>query len=255
MDKIDEARGKAARGEADARRTLTQMEQALAQMTRHTEPLYRLAHKVEKMKVVVDVLDEISRKTDLLSLNASIEATRAGELGRGFALVADEIRSMAVNSKQSAQQIGRTVESLLEDNRLVTDSLKQTQSAVGAGQESIHAIVATFSEVLSAVGVIADQVNDIEDVMQHQASQIRTLLARFKELSELVEVNLQATGNTTRATENQKQDMQEIDSAMRGLQNLSETMLRTQQRFQLQGSPAETFPTDEDAEDSDASRV
>jgi len=237
VKKIEDARSQAARGEADARHTLAQLEQALEQMVSYTQPMYRLARKVEKMKTVTDVMNEISRKTDLLSLNASIEATRAGELGRGFALVADEIRNMAVNSKQSAQQIAGTVESLLEDNRLITDSLQQSQNAVGAGRESIHAIVTTFNEMLSAVRTIAGQVTDIEAVTHNSANQIRTLMEHVKELSILVEVNLASSRNTTRATENQKQDMLKIDKAMGDLQELSETMLQSQQRFQPHGLP------------------
>lgn len=57
-------------------------------------------------------MDEVAQKTELLSLNASIEATRAGEMGKGFALVANEIRSMAENSKQSSHEIRRIVDDI-----------------------------------------------------------------------------------------------------------------------------------------------
>jgi methyl-accepting chemotaxis protein len=149
--KISEAKLKTEEGEANARETLQYLEKVLKQMMDHSQPIYSLSNKVEKIKLVMNVIDEVAKKTDLLALNASIEATRAGELGKGFALVADEIRSMAENTKYSSQEIEKIVEDILKDNKAVIESLSKSQEGINNGREVIHYIVDTFEDMLFGV--------------------------------------------------------------------------------------------------------
>ncbi|MBW2342468.1 MAG: methyl-accepting chemotaxis protein [Deltaproteobacteria bacterium] len=151
VSKVNEARLKTEKGEAEARETLGYLDDVLKQMVENTQPIFQLANKVEKIKMVVSVIDDIARKTDLLSLNASIEATRAGETGKGFALVADEIRSMADNSKRSSQDIRKMIENILEDNQAVSAALAKSQEGINHGRRTIHRLVDTFGETLKGV--------------------------------------------------------------------------------------------------------
>ena len=171
--KINEARHKTETGEVNARETLNHLEDVLKQMVEYTQPIYRLSNKVEKVQLVIKVMDEIAQKTDLLSLNASIEATRAGEMGKGFALVANEIRTMAENSKQSSQEIGKTVEEILEDNKAVIEALSMSQVGINKGREIIHGIVDTFGEMLTGVKAIFSEVQKMEEVTGKQVQQSR----------------------------------------------------------------------------------
>jgi len=231
--KINEARHKTETGEVNARETLNHLEDVLKQMVEYTQPIYRLSNKVEKVQLVIKVMDEIAQKTDLLSLNASIEATRAGEMGKGFALVANEIRTMAENSKQSSQEIGKTVEEILEDNKAVIEALSMSQVGINKGREIIHGIVDTFSEMLTGVKAIFSEVQKMEEVTGKQVQQMRGFLSYFQELSRLAQENFVSTQKTTVATKSQEEDMKEIVNAMKSLNSLSEKMMETQQRFRL----------------------
>lgn len=233
VSKISEARVRTEKGEENSRETLNHLENVLNQMVEYVQPIYRLAQKVEKVKVVVNIIDGIAQKTDLLSLNASIEATRSGEMGKGFALVADEIRTMAENSKHSSQQIGKIVEGMLEDNKAVMESLEKSQAGINKGREIIHGIVETFAEMLSGVKDIYSEVKEIEEATREQVKQIRGLLSHFQELSQLAHKNVVFTQNTNRATKKQEEDMKEIANAMKSLNTLSENMMDTQRRFRL----------------------
>jgi len=233
VSKINEARERTKLGEANARETIRHLEGVLKQMAEYTEPIYRLSNKVEKIKLVMSVLDEIAQKTDLLSLNASIEATRAGELGKGFALVANEIRSMAENSKDSSHEIKEIVNDILEDNKAVLDSLKKSQEGINKGHEIIHGIVETFSETLSGVKGISSEVQKMEEVTNNQAKQMRGLLSHFHELSRLAHENFVATQKTTIGTKNQEEDVKKIVDSINSLGKLSEKMMEAQQRFRL----------------------
>ena len=231
--KINEARHKTETGEVNARETLNHLEDVLKQMVEYTQPIYRLSNKVEKVQLVIKVMDEIAQKTDLLSLNASIEATRAGEMGKGFALVANEIRTMAENSKQSSQEIGKTVEEILEDNKAVIEALSMSQVGINKGREIIHGIVDTFGEMLTGVKAIFSEVQKMEEVTGKQVQQMRGFLSYFQELSRLAQENFVSTQKTTVATKSQEEDMKEIVNAMKSLNSLSEKMMETQQRFKL----------------------
>lgn len=233
VSKINEARHKTETGEVNARETLNHLEEVLKQMVEYTQPIYRLSNKVEKIKMVINVMDEIAQKTDLLSLNASIEATRAGESGKGFALIANEIRSMAENSKQSSQEIETIVEGILEDNKAVIEALSKSQAGINKGREIIRGIVDTFGEMLSGVKDIFLQVQEMEEVTDKQVQQMRGLLSYFQDLSRLAQENFVSTQKTTVATKSQEEGMKEIVNAMKSLNVLSEKMMETQQRFKL----------------------
>lgn len=231
--KLHDARIHTEKGEANARETLNHLERVLKQMIEYAQPIYRLAKKIEKIKLVTSVIDEIAQKTDLLSLNASIEATRAGELGRGFSLVADEIRNMAENSKYSSKEIGKTVEDILEDNKAVIESLRMSQEGINKGLGIISGIVNTFGDTLSDVKDMFEEVKGMEEMTGKQVRQTRGLLSQFQVLSRLANENFLSTQKTTLATNKQKENMEILMDAMDSLAKLSEKMMKTQYRFRL----------------------
>ncbi len=233
VSKANDALVKTETGGANARETLSYLEDVLKQMVENAEPIYRLSNKVEKIKMVMSVMEELSQKTDLLSLNASIEATRAGEMGKGFALVANEIRSMAENSKQSSQEIRRIVDDIFEDNKAAITSLRKSEDHIAKGRQIIHGIVDTFGGMLSGVKDISAEVKKVEDVTRKQAKEMRGLLSQFQELSRLAQENFVSTQKTTIGTKNQKEEIREIVTAMKSLNVLSEKMMETQRRFRL----------------------
>ena len=245
VSKANEAYLKAEIGENKASQTARHLEEVLKQLSENTQPIFRLANKVEKIRKVVNIMDDIAQKTDLLSLNASIEATRAGEMGKGFALVADEIRSMAGNSKQSSQDIKKMVEDILEDNKTVTIALAKSQEGIGKGRASINSILNTFGATLADVKDISTAIKEVGDVTGKQVKQMRNLSGQFQELSGLADKNFISTQKTSVATKNQIDDIVRIAKAMKSLTALSEKMMVTQQRFKLDAGPQP--PSGEDA--------
>jgi methyl-accepting chemotaxis protein len=231
--KINESRQKTETVELHARETLNYLEEVLTQMSDYTQPIYRLSKRIEKIQLVIKVMNEIAQKTDLLSLNASIEATKAGEMSKGFGLIADEIRSMAENSKQSSQEIEAIAEGIFEDNKAVIEALSRSQEGINKGREIIHGIVATFGEMLSGVKDISIQVQKIEEVTGKQVQGMRGLLSYFQDLSRLAQENFVSTQKTAVATQSQKEDVKNIANAMNSLCVLSERMMEAQHHFRL----------------------
>lgn len=231
--KVDEAIRKTQKGETNARETLSHLELVLKQMGEYAQPIFRLPDKVEKIKVVTNVMEAIAQKTDLLSLNASIEATRAGESGKGFAIVAEEIRNMAENSKQSSQTITRLVEDILTDNKFLKEFLVKNQTDLDKGREIIRGIVQTFGDMLHGVKEIFTEIKDMEKATVRQAKELRSFSDNFQELSSFATRNFESTQKTTISTRNQKVEVRKIVSEIRLLDRLSEKMIETQQLFRL----------------------
>ncbi len=247
ISKVDEAIQKTQKGETNARETLSHLELVLKEMGEHAQPIFRLPDKVEKIKVVTNVMEAIAQKTDLLSLNASIEATRAGESGKGFAIVAEEIRNMAENSKQSSQAITRLVEDILTDNKFLKEFLVKNQTDLDKGREIIRGIVQTFGDMLYGVKEIFTEIKSMEAATIRQAKELRSFSIKFQELASFAAQNFESTQKTAVSTRNQKVEVRKIVSTIRLLDRLSEKMMETQQLFSLP-EPTQQLPENQPEE-------
>jgi methyl-accepting chemotaxis protein len=124
----------------------------------------------------IGVINEIASQTNLLSLNASIEAARAGDAGRGFAVVAEEIRKLADQSMNASNQITGIVSDIQNKTKVTVDSAKQAENIVKSQMESLSKTVSSFEDINNHVGNLVNNLNNIaEGVKGIEAAKDETL--------------------------------------------------------------------------------
>ncbi|MDF2178491.1 methyl-accepting chemotaxis protein [Aliiglaciecola sp. CAU 1673] len=167
----------------------SQANEALAKVLQQTADIInRLSDDAQKMGSVLDVIKGISEQTNLLALNAAIEAARAGEQGRGFAVVADEVRTLAGRSQSSADEISGMIGQLQQSAKQGVEIIINSQSLSDQSVERSAKVIAGFQEIVNAFGGISDSTSQIAVAAREQASvanEIHRLAEGIRESNEL----------------------------------------------------------------------
>jgi methyl-accepting chemotaxis protein len=168
----------------------------VAEMGEIAEAVSTSAHAVEELgkrsdeiSSIVDVIKEIADQTNLLALNAAIEAARAGEQGRGFAVVADEVRKLAERTTQSTQQISVMIGSVQQETRAAVDAMKAGVGKVGRGVELTNSTGQTMAEVSVGASRVVDAVREISDALREQASASADIARNVETIAQMAEEN------------------------------------------------------------------
>lgn len=129
-----------------------------------------LEQSTEQIGTVLDVIRGIAEQTNLLALNAAIEAARAGEHGRGFAVVADEVRTLASRTQQSTQEIQKMIEKLQEGSKSAVQAMDQSQDKTAHVVEEANRAGAALNTITEAVSRIADMNTQIATAAEEQSA-------------------------------------------------------------------------------------
>ncbi|MGE3909062.1 MAG: methyl-accepting chemotaxis protein, partial [Chloroflexota bacterium] len=147
----------------------------------------------EKIGAVVETIDDIAEQTNLLALNAAIEAARAGEHGRGFAVVADEVRKLAERSQRETKAISELIREVQAGTKDAVGAMEQGSEKVEQGSVKADEAGKALGEILQAVEATVAQVTQIATAAQEMASGARGVVEAMGSISAVVEENSAAT--------------------------------------------------------------
>ncbi len=173
---------------------MVEIKQVVGQAAEKVEELGSLG---EKIGAVVSTIDDIAEQTNLLALNAAIEAARAGEHGKGFAVVADEVRKLAERSGRETKQIAELIQQVQAGTQEAVEAMEQGSSKVEAGSERANIAGQALGEIVRAVDTTVVQVTEIASAAQEMTAGARQVVDAMQSISAVVEENSAATEEMT----------------------------------------------------------
>ena len=208
--KITTTNDKAAQGQEDIDSAVQQMRVIEEAISGTAQVVAGLGEQVNTIGTIVDTISDIASQTNLLSLNASIEAARAGSAGKGFAVVADEIRKLADQSDSSAGKITELVKGIQLKSEEAVAAMERGLEYVKEGTGVVGGVGTTFSDIVAMVSEIADDSKRMEELvtaLNQGTDAINGSIGRIDAMNREVE---EETENVSQASDKQSGSMHEI---------------------------------------------
>ena len=210
----DQTRDQSRQGSSVVRNTANEMRAIASKVRDSAEMTRKLGERSQAIDSIVGTIRDIADQTNLLALNAAIEAARAGEQGRGFAVVADEVRKLAERTSQSTQQIGGLIATIRSEIEVVVGDMQ-------SGEVQMESGVALAEQAQSAIDAIshnADEINqlvhDISLALKEQTTASQDVARNVEQVAQLSEENSRAVMQTADATVYLKTLASQLDKAV-----------------------------------------
>ena len=220
--------------------TVNELEEIISKLSRLIElvqisadAIHSLNDKTSEISSVVNLIKDIADQTNLLALNAAIEAARAGEHGRGFAVVADEVRKLAERTTQATKEIGQTIVAMQTETKSAVSSMEEGVREVELGAEETAKSGQSLHEILKQIEIVTSEINQIAVASEQQTATTNEISRNIQQISEVMQ------GTSKRLKENAEAASQVVD--------LSQELQQVVSQFTLDTNEVEAIASDDAA--------
>jgi len=180
--------------------TINRVRQIADYVQAAAKKLEELGKSTESITGILQVIDEIADQTNLLALNAAIEAARAGEHGRGFAVVADEVRKLAERSSKSTKEIGDIITSIQKETRNVVNTMKEGNKEVIETLQLTENSQKSLAQILKNIEEVVELINQIAAASEEQSATSKQVSENVENISEMIQKSVQSISQISDAT-------------------------------------------------------
>ena len=192
-----------------------------------------LGGRSQEIGEIVQMITGIANQTNLLALNAAIEAARAGEAGRGFAVVADEVRNLAEESKQAADKISVLIKEIQSETDKAVVSMESGTTEVEEGAKIVNEALTALESIASGSQEVANVIQEISAAAEQQTMGVENVVRSIDEIAAVAEEAAAGTEEASGATEEQTAAMEEVTSQAQELANMGAELQSALERFNM----------------------
>ena len=198
-----------------------------------SEKINSFDDQLTKISDISNIINNIADQTNMIALNASIEAARAGDLGRGFAVVADEIRKLAEQSKDSSANINSLLQGLSQESSEVTEisgtmntKLSKEIKAITQSMDAFKGIILSMEEIFPRIGVINDNIHTIDNEKDYVIKSLGAVTEKLEEISAAAE-------EISASSQDSSNSSQEVATASQNLIGKAQVMVESIHQFKV----------------------
>lgn len=214
----------------DAMEQMKSINQSVHTTESAVEQLLDHSLQIEK---IIDVITNIAGQTNLLALNASIEAARAGESGRGFSVVAGEVRKLAEQSSESAKQIAELISVMQNSTQETVNAMGYVRQEVASGMKVVAQAGQMFEHIMALVQQVTGQVQETSAATEEMSAGTEEITASVDEMAKVATDASSAVQSVVAASEEQLASVETISASIEQLKQMAEELQMMVNRFRL----------------------
>ena len=188
-------------GEQMITKTFVSIQELAHEIEQAMTPVAKLQEASKQISFIIEIINNIAEQTNLLALNAAIEAARAGEAGRGFAVVADEVRSLSLKTQQSTTEVGKMVALIQTTAQNVVDTIHHSKQTANTNVEYMQASKHHFNQIQGNIHQISRKTSQISTTINDQNKVLDKLKQANRQIYQLSEEIIEVSNHSSLAWE------------------------------------------------------